>query len=90
MVTKSFLLATALAVGTMAQTTSVMNLFLDTAEGSNITLLGSVISAAPDATTYSVTSLLDESCTDVRRTRPVMTVPNLTLESRSCADTTQN
>lgn len=50
MMSKSLLLGSTLAVGTMAQTTSVMDLFLYAAEGVNIQ--GSVISAAPDATTY--------------------------------------
>lgn len=80
MVTNSFLLAPALMVGTMAQTTSVLNLVLDTAESGNTTFQGSVISAAPDATTYFVTRLPDAECTEVRGARSVLKFPNLTLE----------
>lgn len=64
MESKLFLLAAALTLGTMAQTTSVMELFLDTDESRNATLVGSVISAAPEATTYLVRGLADSNCTD--------------------------
>lgn len=80
MVTNSFLLASALMVGTMAQITSVMNLVLDTAESGNTTFHGSVISAAPDATTYFVTRMPDAECTGVRGTPTCRDIPNLTLE----------
>lgn len=70
-----FLLALALPVGVMAQTTSVMDLLLDTAESGNVTFYGSVISVAPDATTYSVTRLPGGAdCSDVRGTRSVVMV----------------
>lgn len=77
---KSVFLASALAAGTIAQTTTVMNLFLYSMELGNITLHGSVISAAPDATTYSITSVGDADCTQVRRTPTMLDVPGLTLE----------
>ena len=49
---RSFALASALVAGTMAQSTSVTSLFLYGFEGQNI--VASVISAAPEATSYSV------------------------------------
>ncbi|KAG8162862.1 hypothetical protein KVR01_007340 [Diaporthe batatas] len=61
--TKALFLASALAAGTIAQTTSVVGVFLNTYEVGNITLQGSVISAAPDATTYSITRVDDATCT---------------------------
>lgn len=68
MVTNSFLLASALMGVTIAQTTSVMSLVLDTAETGSAVFQGSVISAAPDATTYFVRRLSDPECvTNVRR-----------------------
>lgn len=63
MMTKSMFLASALAACTVSQTTSVMNLFLYAAGLDNVTLHGSVISAGPDATTYSLTSVGDADCT---------------------------
>lgn len=70
---QSFLLATtAPMLGTMAQSTSVVDLFLATGDNiwtgrhGNLTLLGSVISAATDATTYSINSLSDGTCSWVR------------------------
>ncbi|KAG6353549.1 hypothetical protein INS49_005511 [Diaporthe citri] len=53
----------------MAQTASAMELFLDTDESRNATFVGSVISAAPKATTYLVRGLADPNCT-VERTPP--------------------
>lgn len=73
MVTNSFLLASTLMVGTMAQTTSVMSLVDDIAETGSAVLQGSVISAAPDATTYFVTRMANPECvTNVRGTQSVM------------------
>lgn len=48
----SFAMASALVAGTMAQSTSVTSLFLYGSEGDNI--VASVISAAPQETTYFV------------------------------------
>lgn len=76
---KSLFLASALAAGTIAQTTTVMDLFLNTLELGNITLHASVISAAPDATTYSITSVGDADCTQVRMTLAMLDVLDLTL-----------
>ncbi|KAL1865366.1 hypothetical protein Daus18300_007256 [Diaporthe australafricana] len=53
MFTHSFAVASALVAGTMAQSTSVTSLFLYGSEGDNI--VASVISAAPQETTYFVT-----------------------------------
>lgn len=64
MESKSFFLAAALTLGTMAQSTSVMELFLDTEEPRNATFVGSVVSAAPEATTYLVRRLADPNCTE--------------------------
>lgn len=61
---ESFLLAAASTLRTMAQTTSVMELFLDTDESPNAIFVGSVISAAPEATTYLVRGVRDAGCTD--------------------------
>ena len=66
----SLLLASALVAGTMAQTTSVMDLFLYEAEGEN--LQGSVISAAPGATTYFVNCAAGTDSSDVSEMRPVV------------------
>lgn len=60
----------------MAQTTSVMNLVLDTAESGNTTFHGSVISAAPDATTYFVTRMPDADCTECENLLPGRTYIN--------------
>lgn len=75
MVSKLLLLATALIPGTMAQATSVMDLFLnsDTEQGDNSIYHGSVISAAPGATTYSI-ARVPENCTEeVREARHAIT-----------------
>lgn len=53
MVARSFTLASALVATTMAQSTSVTSLFLYGSEGENI--VASVMSVAPEATTYFVT-----------------------------------
>lgn len=76
MLLQSFLLATALTLGTMAQNTSVVGVYLATQDQSlkTIALMGSVISAAPDATTYSVAPLPDGNCSWVRVTGPNLIV----------------
>ncbi|KAG8162637.1 hypothetical protein KVR01_007115 [Diaporthe batatas] len=61
---KSFWLAAGLTLGTMAQTTSVMELFLDSNEDRGVIFAGSVVSAAPEATTYLVRPVRDADCTD--------------------------
>lgn len=83
MLLQSFLLdTTALVLGTMAQSTSVMDLFLGTEDNyyNNLTFLGSVISARAHVTTYSVTLLSDGKCSWVRVLGPKSDVASLNLD----------
>lgn len=75
MFAQSIILASALAAGTMAQTTSVTSLYLYGSEGDNI--VASVISAAPDETTYFVTCAPGTDGSDVS---------SLPSTNRSCPD----
>lgn len=61
----SFALASALVAGTLAQSTSVTSLFLYGYEGENI--VASVISAAPEETTYFVNCAPGTDGSDVSR-----------------------
>jgi Co/Zn/Cd efflux system component len=65
MYSHSIFLASALAAGTMAQSTSVTSLFLYGYEGQNI--VASVISAAPEATSFFVNCAPGTDGSDVSR-----------------------
>lgn len=65
MYSQSFALASALVAGAMAQSTSVTSLFLYGYEGENI--VASVISAAPEATSYFVNCAPGTDGSDVSR-----------------------
>ncbi|KAI3396239.1 hypothetical protein diail_12383 [Diaporthe ilicicola] len=70
MFTYSFAVASALAAGTLAQSTSVTSLFLYGSEGQNI--VASVVSAAPEATTYFVNCAPGTDGSDVSN-QPIIT-----------------
>lgn len=65
MYSHSLVLASALVAGTVAQSTSVTSLFLYGYEGQNI--VASVISAAPEETTYFVNCAPGTDGSDVSR-----------------------
>lgn len=62
---RSFAVASALVAGAMAQSSSVTSMFLYGYEGENI--VASVISAAPDATSYYVNCAPGTDGSDVSR-----------------------